>query len=159
MGRPKKKQAATYRRFVEAGIRDIDAAFIDTKRHSRFCIGSDDRQKRADDMYLDMVQKHDTKEDVSFRRIGHYASVEEVLATCQNVLDVSRECLNRRAKNSTIRPAVGFALCHYAGCTQREAAEVLGLSSGAAVSIQLKTDKALQATLEQLKHSLASKGS
>ena len=32
MGRIKKKQPAACRRFVEAGIRDIDAAFIETKR-------------------------------------------------------------------------------------------------------------------------------
>jgi len=35
-----KQQASLYRRFVESGIRDIDAAFIDAKRRSRFCIGS-----------------------------------------------------------------------------------------------------------------------
>ncbi len=164
MGRPKKKQPATYRRFVEAGIRDIDAAFIETKRHSRFCIGSDDRQKRAEDMYLEMVQKHDTKEDVSFRRIGHYASVNEVLTVCQDVLGVSRDFFTKRVKHSTIRPVVAFALSQYAGCTQRATAEVLGLSSGAAVSIQLKklhfqlkSDKALQAILEQLKQRLGSK--
>jgi len=161
MGRIKKKQPATYRRFVEAGIRDIDAAFIETKRGSRFCIGSDERQECARSMYLEMVQKHDKKEDVSFRRIGHYSSVDEVLTTCQDVLGVSREVLTRRIKNSPVRPLVAFALCQYAGCTQRAAADVLGLSSGAAVSIQLKklhgqlkSDKVLQATLEQLKQRL-----
>ena len=161
MDRPKKKQAATYRRFVEAGIRDIDAAFIETKRRSRFCIGSDERQKRAKDMYLEMVQKHDKKEDVSFRRIGHFASVEEILKACQEVLGVSREAIISRQKNSITRPVVAFTLCQYAGCTQRAAADVLGLSSGAAVSIQLKqlhgrlkTDKSLQITLEPVKQRL-----
>jgi len=47
------------------------------------------------------------------------------------------------------------------GCTQRRAAEVLGLSSGAAVSIQLKklqgqlkSDKSLRVVLERLKQRL-----
>jgi len=69
--------------------------------------------------------------------------------------------LTRRIKNSPVRPVVAFALCQYAGCTQRAAADALGLSSGAAVSIQLKklhgqlkSGKVLQATLEKLKQQL-----
>ena len=162
MGRPKKRQAATYRRFVEAGIHDIDAAFIETKRCSRFCIGSEERQEHAQTMYLEMVQRYGTKEDVSFRRIGDYASIEEVLALSQEVLGVPNDALRRRSKGSATRPLIAFALCQYAGCTQRKAAEVLGLSSGAAVSIQLKklqdqlkSDKALQHVFEQLKQRLS----
>jgi hypothetical protein len=67
----------------------------------------------------------------------------------------------QRSKNSMTRPVVAYALCQYAGCTQRTAADVLCLSSGAAVSFQLKklhdllrSDKALQAILEQLEKRL-----
>ena len=38
VNRSKKKQAGSYRRFVEAGVRDIDAAFIETKRQSRLAL-------------------------------------------------------------------------------------------------------------------------
>ena len=162
MGRPKKKQPATYRRFVEAGIHDVDAAFIETKRCSRFCIGSDERQAHAQTMYLEMVQGHDKKEDVSFRRICAYTSIEEVLAISLEVLGVPHDALARRSKRSSTRPLIAFALCQYAGCTQRKAAEVLGLFSGAAVSIQLKklqeqlkSDKALQRVFEKLKQRLS----
>lgn len=162
MGRPKKKQPATYRRFVEAGIRNIDAAFIETKRCSRFCIGSDERKERAQDMYLDRVQRYATKEDVSFRRIGSCGSTEKVLAVCQEVLGISRDALTRRRKNSSTRALIALVLCQYAGCTQRQAAEVLGLSSGAAVSIQLKklqtqlkSDRPLKASFEQLTRRLS----
>ena len=115
-------------------------------------------------MYLGMVQKYDKKEYVSFRRIGHYSSVEEVLTTCQDILGVSREVFKNRIKNSPIHPVVAFTLCQYVGCTQQEAAGVLGVSNGTVVSIQLKklychlkTDKALQVTLEQLKQRFTSK--
>ena len=37
-----------------------------------------------------------------------------------------------------VRPLIAYALCHYAGSTQREAAEIMGGCSGVAVSLQLK---------------------
>lgn len=162
MGRPNKKQPAIYRRFVEAGIRDIDAAFIETKRRSRFCIGSDERQARVEAMYLDMAERHDKQEDISFRRIGPHRSIDQVLAKALELLDVPREALAHRRMNSMVRPVVAYALCRYAGCTQREAAEVMGLGSGVAVSLQikkmqeqLKSDKTLQRQIERLKQLLA----
>ncbi len=98
----------------------------------------------------------------SFRRIGDYATIEEVLALSQEVLGIPNDALRRRSKHSSTRPLIAFALCQYAGCTQRKAAEVLGLSSGAAVSIQLKklqnqlkSDKALQVVFGQLKQRLS----
>ncbi len=83
------------------------------------------------------------------------------MAISLEVLGVPRKALTQRSKNSMTRPAVAYALCQYAGCTQRTAADVPGLSSGAAVSFQLKkqhdllrSDKELQAILEQLKKRL-----
>ena len=101
---------------------------------------------------LFFVQRQYTEEDVSFRRIGHYASVEEVLTTCQDVLGVLCKFVTRRVKNSTIRLVVAFALCHYAGCTQRATAEVLGLSSGVAVSIQPFSQRNCISGLSQIRH-------
>ncbi|UCF16192.1 MAG: hypothetical protein JSW59_01780 [Phycisphaerales bacterium] len=45
MDSDQRKPPATYRRFVEAGISDIDAAFVDTKERSRLCIGSDSHSR------------------------------------------------------------------------------------------------------------------
>ena len=138
MDPPKKKQAASYRRFVEGGIRNVDAAFIDTKRHSRFCIGSDESHERTQERYLEMLQAYDCKEDVSFRREGRQQSADEVLSVTLEVLGVPREILLQRRRNSLFRPLVAYALCQYAGTTQREAAELMGGCSGVAVSLQLK---------------------
>ena len=163
MHRTQKKQAATYRRFVEAGIRDLDAAFIDTKNSSRFCIGSETRQEQARAMYLQRVQESDIKEeDVSFQRTGSYQPVEDVLGVALEVLDVPEEVLTRRSMNSIVRPVVAYALCQYAGCTQRQAAQAMGLQSGVAVSLQIKkltekrkTDRQLEAFLMTLKQRLS----
>ena len=138
MDSPKKKQPASYRRFVEGGIRDIDAAFIDTKKHSRFCIGSDESQERAQERYQDMLQAYDCKEDASFRREGGYHSPDTVLCVLLEILDIPREVLTKRQRNSLVRPLVAYTLCQYAGSTQREVAEILGGCSGAAISMQVK---------------------
>ncbi len=162
MDPPKKKQPAAYRRFVEGGIRNIDAAFIDVKRHSRFCIGSDDSHERTQQRYLEMLQAFDCKEDVSFRRESSYAHVDDVLTATLEILGVLRKALLQRRRNSLVRPLVAYALCQYAGSTQREAAEIMGRCSGVAVSLQLKklteqlkTDKTLKKTVAKIKRRLA----
>ena len=161
MDSPKKKQPATYCRFVEGGIREIDAAFIDTKRQSRFCIGSDENQERAQERYRGMIQAYDCKEDVSFRREGGSHSPDTVLAALLEILDIPREAIAKRQRNSLVRPLVAYALCHYAGSTQREVAEILGGCSGVAVSLQLKRfqaqltqDPSLRKTIKKLENKL-----
>jgi putative transposase len=163
MGRSKKKQAGLYRRFVESGIRDIDAAFIETKRLSRFSIGSDEKQEQIKTMYGEMVAGHNSKEDVSFRREGGAVSADAVIAVALELLGVPIEALAHRGRNSMTRPVVAYALCRYAGCTQRSAAAAMGVSSGVAISLQLKklhsqlkTDKGLQKLLAELKQRLVS---
>lgn len=162
MDPPKKKQAASYRRFVEGGIRNIDAAFVDVKQRSRFCIGSDESHERAKERYLKMLETYDNQEDVSFRREGGYPHVDEVVAATLEILGVSEKALLRRQRNSWVRPLVAYALCQYAGSTQREAAEIMGGCSGVAVSLQLKKlaeqlriDKHLKKTIARIEQRLA----
>jgi len=61
------------------------------------------------------------------------------------------------------RPLVAYALCQYAGSTQRDAAEIMGSCSGVAVSLQLKKlhqhatkDKDLKKFVAKLEKRLAS---
>ena len=161
MGRPKKKQSAVYRRFVESGISEIDAAFIETKKRSRLCIGSDEFHMRMEAYYQEMLQAFDKKEDVSFRRESKVHSVEEILSVVCKVLQVNREVLTRRRKDSIIRPVVAKMLCQYGGLTQRQAAEIIGVRSGVAVCLQIrkvdermKKDRGLQRHLAQIEEQL-----
>ncbi len=163
MDLPKKKQPASYRRFVEGGVRNIDTAFIDAKRRSRFCIGSDESHERTQQRYLEMLQAYDCKEDVSFRREGGYHSADTVLSAVLEIVGVPREALMKRRRNSLIRPLVAYALCQYAGSAQREAAEIMGACSGVAVSLQLKkmheqltNDNELQKIVSKLEKRLGS---
>jgi putative transposase len=161
MARPRKNQSAEYRRFVESGIADVDAAFIETKRRSRLCIGSDECRTRMEAHYQEMLEGFDKKEDVSFRRESKVHSVEDVLGVTCEVLQVNPEILTRRRKDSIIRPVVAKMLCQYAGLTQRQAAEIIGVSSGVAVCLQIrkveermKKDSDLQRHLAQIEEHL-----
>ena len=60
-----------------------------------------------------------------------------------------------------VRPAVAYALCQYGGFTQRQAADIMDLRSGAAVSLQIKRlheqlllNNKLRATLENIESQL-----
>ena len=158
----KKKQAATYRRFVEGGVRNIDSAFVDTKRRSRFCIGSDDSQERAQERYQCIVQAHDSREDISFRRESGSYCAETVLTELLEILNIPRDAITVRRRGSLVRPLVAYALCQYANCTQREVGRLLGGCSGAAISMQVKKlhnqlakDSEAQQILAKLEKSLA----
>ena len=113
-------------------------------------------------MYEELVQSRGRREDISFRRDASYHSIDEVLTTVLDILDVPQEAIAHRCRNSMTRPVVAYALCHYAGCTQRSAAEAMGLRSGVSVSLQLKklneqleSDKELRSIMARLRRRLA----
>ena len=53
-------------------------------------------------------------------------------------LDIAEEGFKQRRRNSILRAIAGRYLCRYAGLTQREAAEILEVGSGAAISRQMR---------------------
>lgn len=161
MGRYKKRRQSQYRKFVETGIVDIDAAFIEAKERSRLCIGSDDCHDRVETKYHDRLDSFLKKEDVSFRqdRPGH--AVDEIVSVLCQVFKVEPEILRQRRRGCYIRPISAKILCDYGGLTQRDVAEVLGVRSGVTVSLQirkaeelLKDDSDLQTAFERIKKQL-----
>ena len=163
MGRVKRKQPSLYRRFVEAGIQDIDAAFIESKNRSPLCIGSDSFHDPIEGFYQELVDGYNRKEDVSFQRISRPRKMDTVLDCVCQVMAIDRSMLLNRQRNSMLRPIAARALCDHAGMTQREVAEVFNLSSGCAVSKQLvklskakNKDKKLQKTLADIDRAIMS---
>ncbi len=157
MGRIKRKRPSVYRRFVESGIRDIDAAFIESRRRSRLCIGSDAFHEHIEKIYEKLVDGRDSKEDASFRRVAHTYPMNTVLDCVCKVMGIDRSVLTSRRRDSLMRPIAARALCDHAGMTQRQVAEVFDLSSGGAVSKQLarlsemiNKDKTLQKKLADI---------
>jgi len=131
-------QAGAYRRFVEAGISDMDAAFIEVKTASRLCIGSESFRDRVHTLYENLLHGRSRPEDVAFRRLGRRMPVEPILDTVCQELEIARDRLLSRQRNCLPRAVAARMLCEWGALSQREAADVLGLGSGAAVSLQLR---------------------
>jgi len=130
------RHAGTYRRFVEAGIADVDAAFIDEQKASRLCIGSEGFRDRVATWYDDLIAGKPRPEDIAFRRTGRRLSAERILAVVCERLAVDRTSLQRRRPGTFDRAVAARMLCDHAGLTQRQVADLLRLRSGAAVSLK-----------------------
>ncbi len=72
------------------------------------------------------------------RHTGEYVSAKTIVKVALETLQVKRDSLKTRGMNSMVRPVVADALCQYGGFTQRQAADIMDLRSGAAVSLQIK---------------------
>ena len=131
-------RSGAYRRFVEAGIVQFDAAFIEETRLSRLCIGSEGFRTRIRTLYEELLHTKSRLEDVAFHRVVPRLAADQILEVVSEGLRVERASLCRRRRNSLNRAITSRMLCQYAGLTQRQAANLLGLHSGAAVSAQLR---------------------
>jgi hypothetical protein len=135
-GRTRRAQA--YRRFVEAGIETLDAAFLEAKSASPLCIGSEAFRDKIRMLYRRLLEARPQQEDVAFRRTGTVLSIDEILAVACRRLAVDREGLLRRQRNSLDRAIASRMLCDHGGLTQRQVAQVLGIRNGAPISQQLR---------------------
>ncbi len=90
------------------------------------------------------MQKNRKREDVSFRRMSNPLAPEVVLSAAAELYGVSVTNLKRRRRGGISRPAAARMLLRFSGCTQREIAELLGLTTGSAVSAQVRRINALK---------------
>ena len=137
---------AQYRRFVEAGISDIDSAVIYAKQRSPLCIGSDESVDRIENRYHDLVESRRNQEDISFRRMSYALDSELILATVCKVFKVDRKVLHERRRDSYLRPMASKFLVEYGGLTQREVGVLLKIGNGASVSKQIQKISGILAT-------------
>ncbi|MDY0149991.1 MAG: transposase [Kiritimatiellia bacterium] len=126
-----------YREFVERGLAKSDNDFNAMLKQSPRSIGSDSFRAWIDDLYQRQVESCTRIEDVSFRHITEPLSVDEVLATLAEVLNVDPGAFKRRLHGSPLRGVAAHFLIRYSRCSQRDIADVLCIGSGAAVGNQL----------------------
>jgi len=138
MGGKRGERPGRYRAFVESGLAESDDEFKQALRASPRSIGSDAFRAWVDAQYQKLVAGHRRPEDVSFRRITEPLSADTVLKTLAAVFGVEVRAFRQRRRNSSLRAVGAHCLCRYAGLTQREAAAVLEVGSGAAISQQLR---------------------
>ena len=144
------KRNDAYKNFVERGLVKKDAD-LDELMENRLAVGSESFLEAVRRMYKERKEGHRIPEDVSFRRMGTHLSPEHILSEVCEELGVDRKELKRRRGSGWMRGLAARMLLQYGGLTQREAAQVLGMGTGAAVCIRvrqlarsLETDKKLQ---------------
>ncbi len=157
----KRTAKSQYRRFVEAGISDIDSAVIYAKKRSPLCIGSDDSVERIESLYHDLVESRHGREDISFRCMSFSIDPELIMSRVCAAFGVEWSSLYERRRNSFLRPMAAKFLCELGGLTQREVGVLLKIGNGASVSKQLtklsnalKTDVAIQKIFAEITRDL-----
>jgi hypothetical protein len=127
----------SYREYVESGLGSNDEEFQALYQQARLSVGSEVFAEQVREEHEQRSRSARRPEDVALRRVSAVRSTAEVLKTVASLFGISEEELRRRSRDSKARGAAAWALVRHAGLTQRGAAEVLGIGSGAAVSQQL----------------------
>ncbi|MBM4027179.1 MAG: hypothetical protein FJ280_17500 [Planctomycetes bacterium] len=148
-------QRETYRGFVESGIEDINAAFLEAKDCAGPCLGSVAFRAKVQSLCQNLRRGSEPAEDTSFRRRGVWRPTEEILALVCRHLGVDRAALQRRSRDSFARAIASRMLREYGGLTQQQIAGVLDIGSGGAVSKQLQRLAAELAHNPRLQQQLA----
>jgi hypothetical protein len=78
-----------------------------------------------------------------------------VLEVAAQLLGVPRAAFEARRRNSDLRCIAARLLCRFAGLTQRDAAAVLGMKTGAAVGLQIRRLEARLTSEPRLRRRLA----
>jgi hypothetical protein len=152
-----------YRRFVETGLAETDEEFRAAMRLSARSIGGDKFREWVEEEHRAQAKSSGSEEDVAFRRTQQRTKpVAEVLDAAARFCGVAPSTLTQRQRGSKARGIAARWLCRFAGLTQRQAAETLGLRTGAAVSFQtrnlaarIEADPDLKARIEAAEAALS----
>ena len=146
MAGKRRERSKQYKAFVESGLTQDDDEFKEALKESPTSIGSDGFRVWIDELYHELVEKHDALEDISFRRTTAPLGPDVVLKILADVFgsDVGAFC--RRRRNSPLRAVAARYLIRYAGQNQREVAKHLNAGTGAAISKQISRYRELLST-------------
>jgi REP element-mobilizing transposase RayT len=124
-----------YGAYVESGLARTNEEFAGIYREARLSVGSAEFADRVRQVYAQGTRAAAHPEDVALRRRATpRLSSGEVLSAVAAVLGLREQVFRTRSRDSLPRALAAWALVRYAGLNQREAAGVLGLGTGAAVS-------------------------
>jgi len=151
----KAKRRSEYRKFVEAGIAATDRDLQRIMQASQLAIGSEEFVQQVRVMHDKLSGRSRRPEDVSLRRRTHRLGPDRVIEIVCGLLGAEPADVSHRRRDCLLRPIVARMLCRHSGLTQRRTAELLGLSTGAAVSHQLRTLAAAAAAKGKLRKQLA----
>jgi hypothetical protein len=156
-----KKSAPSYKQYVEDAFKQRDPEFVTLLEASPIAIG-------AGEYVQEMKQMHDrfvagrkpTQLTVYGRKKKGVARTKVLDLICKD-LKVDKSVFVTQSKTTDYRAIASLLLYRYAALTQGQIAEVLGLKSGAAVSLQIRKlrkkmaeDAALKKSVERLRRKL-----
>ena len=151
----KAKRPTEYRKFVEAGIAETDRDLQRILAMSPLAIGSEKFMGWVRGMHDKLSSGRRRTEDVVLRRRSRRLAAERVIEIVCRKLGAERGEVTVQRKGSLLRPITAKMLCRYSGLTQRQVGEFLSLSTGAAVSHQLKRLSTAAATNRKIRKQLA----
>ena len=133
-----KEARREYGRFVELGLVEKDEELAALKQQGTWGIGSDEFVERVQSLYDEKVRACRQKEDVSFRRKrGDRLESDIIIGVVGEALELEVGWEQERRQDLN-RAVVAAMLCKYGGLSQRKVAGIIGVTTGSAVSIQLK---------------------
>ena len=141
-----RRLAGAYRRFVEAGLARSDTDFMEVLKASAVAVGGDDFRAWVRDACIELGAKLAHPEDISFRRQAPIIPKEKVIEVTSKLLGVRPADLLEKRRLSFLRPIAARMLVKYAGLTNRQVADTLGMNSGNAASLQVRKALALKAS-------------
>ena len=157
----RRNRRLAYRSYVERGLGLAAEEWRELQDASRIAIGSDSFIEQMEEVYEDRMKKRPAREDVAFRRLGKKMDPDRVMKVVATVFQVPIEALQQCRHGTWDREVAARCLVQNCGLTQREAAARLGLSSGAAVCIQLRklsvelqSSRTLRKTLQRIEAEL-----
>ncbi len=133
-----KEQRRKYRQFVEGVFDKEEGEDQSAFRSSTLAIGGDEFVDWIRGKLIERACEAKCASDIALRRQAEAVPVENVLNVAARILGVEPSAFEQRRRNSDLRGVAAYALCRFAGLTQRDAAEVLGIKTGAAVGQQLQ---------------------
>jgi putative transposase len=156
MHKPARDRPRRYRQFVENGVGEVDEELKGAMSVSRLGIGGEAFRDEMQGLYAELVAATSRPEDAALRNVVEVLTADQVLAELAERLGCEQGLFTRRSKGTVHRPFAARYLTRYAGLSQREVAAILGVSTGAAISLQLRRFEDLVADNRKLR-SLAKK--
>ncbi len=138
MGGKRRAWPKRYREFVETGLAEEDEEFKAILKDSPRSVGGASFRAWVGELYQKRAQGHRHPEDVALRRITEPLTPDAVLDALGEVFDVDGSAFRQRRRNSPLRGVAARLLAKHCGRSQREIAGILGMGTGAAVSVQMR---------------------
>lgn len=129
----KGRMTERYRRFVETELVNDDIEFLDECRGAGLALGSAAFRQHIERRYAREVGERVAREDIALRRQVDRADPKRILEAVCSYYDVSRDALIRRRRGNEARAVTAALLTRLGGLTQRQAAGLLGVTTGASV--------------------------